>query len=272
MLPQIRRLFRRAETLPFFRRIALASAFVIASLPASVAAVEEEDLDAFRDSRQFRRVSFAVHAGFDRWMLSSLESTLDRRAESFSADGFNLEGADFKTSSTFGTEFQVRWNDLWFLRSSIDWTRTRADVRDRQTLSTLGGRRAVSLTFESRVRTDPFLFSFGVGRVFRFRSLRLGVSAGGVLAPVSLEEDYEIVLDTISKASTSASGVGAGLETVVALDYFTDARMNLVVELFGRLGSTTVNLDVEEREGTNVPGERGVDFSGIGLRLGVRWI
>jgi hypothetical protein len=48
--------------------------------------------------------------------------------------------------------------------------------------------------------------------------------------------------------------------------------MNLYAELIGRLGSAQAELENMDWESVSIPGERRIDFSGIALRLGVRWI
>ncbi len=254
-------------------RGALAALLAACALaPAPAARAQESVSSEFEDSRRFRRVSFAVHAGFSGWTLSSLESTMEHRADVLAAEGFDLHGADFPSGAAFGVALEVRLPAPWFLRAGADWSRTRTDVRDRKTVSTLVGRRPISFSFETRVDPDPFLFHAGVGRSFHVGPGRLGVSASGILAPMRIEETYEIVIDTTSEITTSASGVGVGGEAAASYDYFTDARMNLYAELFARLGSTTVRLDAPLRESELVPGERDIDFTGVGLRFGFRWI
>jgi hypothetical protein len=100
----------------------------------------------------------------------------------------------------------------------------------------------------------------------------MGVAASGVLAPVRLKEEYEVRLDTPSKTEVTAKGIGVGMELSVAFDMYTDARMNILLELYGRAGSTNAKLDREVFDGTNIPANRDVDFTGTGLRMGFRWI
>jgi hypothetical protein len=187
-------------------------------------------------------------------------------------DGFDLTGAEFPSGAAFGAGLEVRLRDRWFLRGGVDWTRTREDVRDRETVTSLGGRRPVSMTFETRVNPDPFFFTAGAGRHYPIGPGRFAVSVSGILAPMRVEETYEIILDTSSKQTSAASGIGLGGELAASYDYFTDARMNLVAEFFARLGAAQVELDVPARESELVPGERRVDFTGVGVRLGFRWI
>jgi hypothetical protein len=158
------------------------------------------------------------------------------------------------------------------VRFTADRSRYHDDVRSRATVPYLGGRRPVSITYETRVEPRPFFLSFGGGRTWDVRAFRMGVTLGAVVAPVELEETYEIIMDTESSWVQRAEGWGFGLESAVAFDYYTEARMTIFAELVGRLGSSTVHLDDPDWESINIPGERDVDFSGILLRLGVRWI
>ena len=48
--------------------------------------------------------------------------------------------------------------------------------------------------------------------------------------------------------------------------------MNLFLDVFARQGATTVELDEPVWESDFAPGQREVDFSGAGVRLGFRWI
>jgi hypothetical protein len=226
----------------------------------------------FQNARAFRRVAFGIFAGPGFWSLSSQESFLDTRADTYVDEGFDLHGADFQAAFSYGVEIQVRVADRWYVRTTLDRSQYHDDVRDRSTMMVLGGRHPVSLTYDTRTESRPFLFTFGAGRTWDIHALRMGVTLGTVVAPVELEETYEIILDTASKSVQRAEGWGIGLESAVSFDYYTDARMTLFTELVGRLGSTNVELDDPDWESINIPNERNVDFTGITLRLGVRWI
>ncbi len=254
------------------RRPRLLAAILTAIALAPPASAQDPPPTSFEDARRFRRVSFALSVGPGLWSLSSLESFLDRRADTYVDEGFDLHGASFESGFSYGFEIQVRTGDRWYLRATADRTRFHDDVRDRATIAYLGGRRPVSITYETRIEPRPFLFTIGVGRPWDIRAFRMGVTLGAVIAPVELEETYEIIMDTESNWVQRADGWGLGLESAVAFDYYTEARMTIYAELVGRLGSSTVHLDDPDWESINIPGERNVDFSGVILRLGVRWI
>ncbi|HET9888446.1 MAG TPA: hypothetical protein VFR10_13145, partial [bacterium] len=98
------------------------------------------------------------------------------------------------------------------------------------------------------------------------------VTASGILAPVRLEETYTLRMDTESKMEQDANGFGLGMELAGSIEMYTDAHMNVLLELYGRLGSAGVNLEHPEFGGPNIPEERNIDFTGLGMRLGFRWI
>ena len=232
----------------------------------------QEEVGDFQDSRQFRRVAFAVTAGFGSWMLSSLETFQEERAEFYEPYGLDMHGADYGASVIYGVELQVRIDERWYARGGAEWFRTKADARHRTTLPYLGGRRPFSMLIETQVSSHPLLFSAGIGRAFLIRSFRVGVTASGILAPVRLEESYELRFDTPSKIEQDANGFGVGLELAGSIEMYTDARMNVLLELYGRAGSAGAELENPIYGSTNIPVERDIDFTGLGLRLGFRWI
>ncbi len=255
------------------RRSPLHIALLVATILVPSAAIAQEQLPTnFEDSRRFRRVSFALSAGTGFWSLSSLETFLEERATTYDDEGFDLHGASFGGAFAYGFEIQVRLDDRWYVRTTADRSKFSDDVRDRSTVQYLGGRQPISITYETRVEARPMLFTIGGGRAWDVHAFRMGVTLGMVIAPVELEETYEIILDTSSKLTQRADGWGLGFESAVSFDYYTDARMTLFAEVVGRLGASTVHLDDPEWESVNIPGERQVDFSGVILRLGLRWI
>lgn len=263
--------FSRRQTARDAARVLLAAALLLAARTSF--AEEPVQLDReFQDSRRFRRVAFAVSAGVGTWTLSSLESFHEARAEFYEPYGLNLHGADYGPSVIYGAELQVRLDDHWYARGTAEWFRTKTDVRYRTTLAYLGGRRPLSVTMETQVSSHPLLFSAGIGRAFLVHSYRVGVTASGILAPVRLEESYELRFDTPSKMQQDANGFGLGLELAGSIEMFTDARMNIVLELYGRAGSADADLENPVFGSTNIPVERDIDFTGLGLRMGFRWI
>jgi len=249
--------------------ILLAAALVLAARDSFA---QEPAPDEFQDSRRFRRVAFAVTAGFGTWALSSLESFHEDRADFYAPYGLELHDADFGASAIYGTDFQVRINDDWYAHAAAEWFRNHTDARSRTTLAYLGGRRPVSMSIETQVSSHPLLFSAGVGRAFAVSSFRVGVTASGILAPVRLEETYALRLDTESKMEQDANGFGMGMELAGSIEMYTDAKMNVLLEIYGRAGSAGVNLENPVFGSTNIPEERDIDFTGLGMRLGFRWI
>ena len=249
----------------------LAAALLLAARTS--AAQEPVQLDReFQDSHRFRRVAFAVTAGVGTWMLSSLESLHEARADFYEPYGLNFHGADYGPSVIYGAELQVRIDDHWYARGAAEWFRTKTDVRNRSTLPYLGGRRPLSMIIETQVSAHPLLFTAGIGRAFPVASYRVGVTASGILAPVRLEESYELRFDTPSKIEQDANGFGLGVELAGSIEMFTDARMNIVLEVYGRAGSADADLENPPFASTNIPMERNIDFTGLGFRMGFRWI
>jgi opacity protein-like surface antigen len=249
--------------------IVLAAALVLGVRPGFA---QEAPRDEFQDSRRFRRVAFAITAGFSTWSLSSLKSFHEDRENFYAPYGFDLQGADFGASAIYGTEFQVRLNEAWYARAAAEWFRNKSDARGRATIAYLGGRRPVSMSIDTQVSSHPLLFSAGIGRAFMVSSFRVGVTASGILAPVRLEETYTLRMDTESKMEQDANGFGLGMELAGSIEMYTDAHMNVLLELYGRAGSAGVNLEHPIFGSTNIPEERDIDFTGLGIRLGFRWI
>lgn len=221
----------------------------------------------------FRTFSLSLSGGIQWWHLSILEEFLDERATYYATDGFRLGGAAFGPAICYGLEFQVRLTDDWFVRSALEWGRARWEVRDRATIKILGSRQAISVTYETRVATDHLLFACGLGRAFRTDSFRFSLSANGLLAPLRVRDRLQLFLEEVDQeAVVEAAGTGRGLEAVATVDYLTDTRMTLFVDLFYRLGDTDVELEGAAWESPTLPHRRRVDLDGAGFRLGVRWI
>jgi hypothetical protein len=161
----------------------------------------------------------------------------------------------------------------WFAYLQVDWTQLKFDDRDLRTVPALGGaeRTPVSISYESRVRTRPFIFTPGIGRAWHSRAVRFAIAANAVIAPLKVEDFFNVYLDTEHDSEVSATGTGFGYGGTVTMDYLTDTNMTLFLEGFFRVGGTDVELDSSEWESPTVPGTRTVDFTGGGLRLGFRW-
>lgn len=256
-----------------FPRGARMAAAALLLLPALAAPAAAERFEVHE--RYFGGMSLGFTGGFEHWSLSGLEEALDARAAVYGADGFDIRDAgDFGTTYGYGAELQFRLTEHWFLRTQADWTRMTSETRDRQNLAILGGRDTtpVSLTYKTRVQTNPLLFSVGVGRSVRFTSVRWGLSANWLLAPMKVVDELELYIDASTKSEVEATGFGQGAEALLSLDYFTDSNMTLYVETFARMGSATVELGPSDWESTTLPTRRRIDLDGIGIRLGFRWI
>lgn len=254
----------------FVRRVVFHGLLALAL--ASRAGAVDLDAPTFKNSREFRRVTLAVKVGTNTASASSLEKLLDDRAAVLANDGFRLSGANFGAASNFGVELQVRLPAPWFLRFGADWSQFKADRRDRQVLEYLGGRRAVSIAISDRIVADPLIVTAGLGRSLDWHQVRFGFALSGLAAPLLVEENYDLFLDTVSEIQSRGEGTALGLEASVALDYYTDARMNLVVEVYGRLASGDVSLEPSSWQSSTLPPSRDVDLTGLGVRLGFRWI
>lgn len=221
----------------------------------------------------FSRVSIGFNGGFQYWTLSNLEEALLARHESFAEDGFNLIDPSFGVSYSFGVDVQYRFSEAYFFRVATDWTRLSFDERDRRTIAFLGGgdRTPVSFSYTSRVETRPLLISLGLGRALHSRAVRWGFTANAVLAPVKVRDEFSLFIEEQFDSAVEATGFGIGFESTISADYLTESNMTLYLEAFFRAGSTDVELETNAWESTVVPGTRGVNFGGGGLRLGFRF-
>jgi hypothetical protein len=225
-------------------------------------------------TNEFGRFALGLSAGFQTWSLDGLEQTLDDRAKQLALDGFDFDSGDFGLTFSYGADLQYRLGRDWFALAQFEWTSLAFEDRDRSFLVALGSRNrtAVSIRYRSRVQTRPLLISIGAGRSMEFTSVRVGVTGKAIVAPVSVRDDLVIFIDTESESTVNSTGTGLGLETTASIDYFTETRTTLFVEAFGRVGSAEVSLEPGYWESTILPGKRRVDFGGIGVRLGMRWI
>ncbi|MGQ0723025.1 MAG: hypothetical protein ACT4PE_15855 [Candidatus Eiseniibacteriota bacterium] len=224
---------------------------------------------------RFGTVSVGLAGGFQTWGLGSLEETLDDRARLFAQNGYELEGGSFGATYAYAADFQVRLTEMWFLRAQLEWTRLKWDDRDREFLGSLGSssRTPISVAYESKVQTRPLLLGIGPCAAREFRSIRVGVAASALVAPLRLTDRMLVsVVESITETELVSSGTGVGFELDASVDYLTDVQTTLYLEAFWRTGSTTVKLEDDARETDVFPEERRVDLDGIGIRLGLRWI
>jgi hypothetical protein len=216
-----------------------------------------------------------MSGGFQTWSLTGLEQSLADRAADLAPSGFSLEGGDFPTTYSYGVDLQFRMTERWFLRSMFEWTRLKWSDRDRTFLAQLGAgsRTPISLSYESKVQTRPVLDTDRLGTARELSSVRLAISGNLVIAPVRLTDLVEAaIVESSTETELVSSGVGKGFAIAFSADYFTDTRSTLYVETFWRTGSTTVELEDSVWEGSTFPGRRRIDFDGVGIRLGLRWI
>jgi hypothetical protein len=219
-------------------------------------------------------LSLAFTGGFQYWTLEGLEESLEIRNGVYEDQGFSFETADYGPTYAFGAELQVRLTQHWFVRTQAEWTRLSWEDRDRQFLLFLSGRERtpVSLGYKAKVESRPLIFALGAGRSFRTESVRWGLSANWIIAPIKVVDELQMYLGTETLFEVESTGVGNGLETALSVDYFTDSNLNLFVEGFWRTGGTDVDIRTEEWASTILPSRRRVDLDGAGIRLGFRWI
>jgi hypothetical protein len=255
----------------FFVLFALLFALVA---PLATARAADPPPGSGRDSWPgFGAVSIGFHGGFQLWSLDALEQSLAGRNESFAQDGYQFNDPSFGIAYAFGADFQYRLSRSWFAQLDADWTRVSFDDRDRQTIAFLGGsdRPAVSVSYTSRVETRPLVFAVGLGRAFHTQSVRYALAAQGIVAPLKVVDEFTVFIDEEHETRTEAAGVGFGGGGSFSADYLTETNMTLFVDLFFRIGAADVDLDNPAWESDNLPGTRRVDFTGGGIRLGVRW-
>lgn len=261
---------RFPEAVPMSRvLVSLAALALLAGpSPSPASPVDEEP-------QRFRSFSLAFTGGFQGWSLTGLEETIADRAALYEAQGYELQEGDFPLTYSYGAEAEFRLTETLFLRAQLEWTRLKWDDRDRQFLSTLGGRSRtpISLTFESRVQTHPLLFGVGAGAARELTSVRFAISGNLLVVPVKVIDNVTLsVVESKTESEIVATGTGVGFELDGTVDYLTDVRSTLFAEAFWRVGSTTVELENRIWESSAFPGKRDIEFDGIGIRLGLRWI
>jgi len=254
-----------------FRTIVFASLAVTSFAPSS--ALAQQPGPGETASRDFGRFTLGLTGGFQYWSVTALEGTLDDRGDLLAQDGFRFESAAFEPTYAYAAEIQSMVGEDWFARAHFEWTRLSWGDRDLAYIGQLGSsdRTPVSLSYETKIRTNPVFVTLGAGRAFVRSAVRFGISANAIIAPLRVEDVIEVFIESETKSEVVAKGTGLGFEADFSIDYFTDVRTTLYVDVFGRLGSTTVALEEGYWESTSLPGKRRVDFDGAGLRLGFRW-
>ena len=228
-----------------------------------------------QEPSRFRALSVGVSGGFQSWSLTGLEETLADRADQFGEQGFELAPGDFGITYSYGVEFQIRLTELVFLRAQADWTRMKFDDRYRESLAELSApsRDGFSLAYETRVKTRPFMYALGAGVARELTSIRIGLFGNLLIAPLELEETVVLAREqSETDTQMTSSGTGTGFSANLGIDWFTDVRTNLFLDLFWRTGSTSVSLDQPEWESSLFPGKRRIDLDAAGIRVGFRWI
>ena len=132
----------------------------------------------------------------------------------------------------------------------------------------------MSIGERMRVETKVVLGSLGFGRVHSNGSVAFTWVVGGVVVPVEVEDTVENTVeagDTAAPNTVTSSGVGFGAEGVVTFDYPALSSSTVFLEGVFRYGAAEVELDDPAWAGTFTPLHRKVDFTGFGLRLGLRW-
>jgi len=213
--------------------------------------------------------------GVQDWSLSSLEDAMVARHAALSAAGYSLGDPSLGWAPAFGGEISYRFESRWLVRVQGEWSRRSWSGRDGQSERRLGGaRHFVSVGTTTRVETNVGVASVGVGRVHPYRALALTWTVAGVVAPLKVEDVVENTLDaqgTDAKTKMTASGVGFGGEAAVALDYPVASAQTVYLEGFFRYGATEVKVDDPAWDSSFLPGSRKLEFTGFGLRLGLRW-
>jgi hypothetical protein len=228
---------------------------------------EDELLDGF---------SVSFFGGVQTWDLGTLEDILELRRSNLATQGFAFDAASFGWQPAFGVELAYHFHRSWLARVQGEWTRFESDARAGKTQLELGGGdHFVSVGYTTKVETRFFLGTIGVQRASHLGPIVLSWGSGIVIAPLRVEDEVNNWLDaetSAAKQQTTASGVGVGLDLTVTVDYLLEGSNTIFVDTFYRNGSTSVDLDQVEQDGSFTPGVREVEFSGVGVRLGLRWI
>jgi hypothetical protein len=245
-----------------------------ASAPLPARAAFWEDLPR-RGDPLLQGFSVGFFGGVQSWQLGTLEDALVRRAEDLATQQFELAGDSFGWRPAFGAELSYHFADRWLVRTAFEWARFAAEDRDGDSLPQLGGGLPfVSIGYKTTVEARYFLTTLGIQRVHHLRTLALSWGPGVVIAPVRVRDRVDTWLETETSVATqeiNASGVGLGLDLTMTLDYLMESASSIYVDAFVRIGSTRVEVDEAAWDNSFTPGKRDVEFTGGGMRLGVRF-
>lgn len=221
--------------------------------------------------------SIGITGGVQKWSMKGLEEALEARHASFAAQGYEFQEADFDWAPAFGGEISYRFASRWLVRFQAEWARHSWSDRDGHDVQPVGGAAVsewVSIGTTTRVETKFAIASLGVGRVHVFESVGFAWAVGGIVAPLEVTDQVENTVeavDSVAPSDVTASGVGVGAEGVLSIDYPVHSSSTVYLEGVYRIGATEVELDEAGWDGTFTPRFRKVDFTGFGIRLGLRW-
>lgn len=221
--------------------------------------------------------SIGITGGVQKWSMKGLEEALEVRHAAFGAQGYSFPAANFDWTPAFGGEISYRFASGWLVRFQGEWSRhswSAGYPNERQPVVGAPVSERVWIGTTTRVETNFVMTSLGVGRVHVFESVGLGWAVGGVVAPLEVTDRVENTVeaeDTVAPNDVTASGVGLGAEGILSVDYPVQSSSTVYLEGVYRIGATEVELDDPAWDGTFTPRFRKVDFTGFGVRLGLRW-
>jgi hypothetical protein len=222
-----------------------------------------------------RGFAVGLTGALEGWSLTSLEEAMAERHAALAAEGWSLEDPSLGWAPAFGGEISYRWESRWLVRVQGEWSRRSWSDRDGQSVRLLGGaRQFVSVGTTTRVETNAVIASLGAGRVHPGESLAFTWTVAGVVAPLKVEDVVENTVDTDAtdaKTVMEAKGIGFGGEAALAMDYPSQSAQTIYLEGFFRYGATEVEVEDPAWDSSFLPGRRKLEFTGFGLRLGLRW-
>lgn len=221
-----------------------------------------------------KRLSLGLSAGITAWDLASTEFENRGRAAELAPAGFTIQDDSFGPGLSVAAELRVRVRSEWYARAHAEYALVSASGDDRTDLAALGDNAAtpVALTTETRAQFDPVVVGVGAVRRFNLATMNVGVGLSLLVVPARLKAESTVSEGAGATASEwNWSGVGLGGEATVQFEQRTAGGLNLFVELFGRLGRASADLEEKGFESEFVPATRTLDLSGGGARLGFRF-
>ena len=219
--------------------------------------------------------SFAVAGGVQTWDLATLEDVTELRAQSLSTTGFRLETQAFGATPAVGGELAYHFGGAWLVRLHGEWMRFKVTDRSSRAVPELGdGFNQVSVGYETTVQANPLVGTLGLQRTFIYKGAAISLGGGAVFVPVKVTDSVENWVEGQSAEAQQiieSSGFGVGLDLTATVDYLLGGSSTLYLEGFYRNGSSTAETDDPALSGSFVPTKREVEFSGVGLRLGMRF-